>query len=98
MKLLGLNPNFYVHVSGSNLYFPMISLIWNLYCPVLRKRTLGSTAGAERRVGNCRQAVISGSSLPSPPTPVPAVEPRVHMYDQHANFQYGKFRVVNGNS
>jgi hypothetical protein len=39
---------------------------WNLYFPVLWERTLGSTAGAERRAGNCRQAEVGGSSLPSP--------------------------------
>jgi hypothetical protein len=30
MKLLGLVPNFYIFVSGSNLYIPTFSLIWNL--------------------------------------------------------------------
>jgi hypothetical protein len=44
---------------------PKISLIWNL--PVLSERTFGSTTGAERRAGNCRQAVGGGSSKPSPP-------------------------------
>ncbi len=66
MKLRGLFPNFYIPVSGSDLYIPMIGLIWNLFFPVLRERTLGSTAGVQRRAGNCRQAVVSGSSLPSP--------------------------------
>ncbi len=66
MKLGGLIPNFYIHVSGSDVYFPTIGLIWNLYFPVLRKRTLSSTAGVERRAGNCRQAVVHSSSLPSP--------------------------------
>jgi hypothetical protein len=32
----------------------------------LRERTLGSTAGVERRAGNCRQTEVGGSSLPSP--------------------------------
>ncbi len=49
MKLRSLNPNFYIHVSGSDLYIPMIGLIWNLYIPVLPERTLGSTAGVEGR-------------------------------------------------
>ncbi len=35
MKLLGLVLNFYIHVSGSNFYIPMICLIWNLNFPVL---------------------------------------------------------------
>jgi hypothetical protein len=76
MKLRNLVPNFYIHVSGSDLNIPMISLIWNLYFLVLRERTLGSAAGVEKRAGNCHQAQVGGSSLPSPHTT--AVEPRVH--------------------
>ncbi len=38
-----------------------------LYFPVWDERSLSSTAGAERRAGNCRQAVVGCSSLPSPP-------------------------------
>jgi hypothetical protein len=53
MKLCGLVSSFFIHVSGSNLYIPMMSLIWNLYFPVLGERTFGSPAGAERRTGNC---------------------------------------------
>ncbi len=30
MKLHGLVPNYYIHVSGSDLYIRMIGLIWNL--------------------------------------------------------------------
>jgi hypothetical protein len=41
MKLHGLVPNFYIHVSGSNLFISMIGLIWNLYFPLLCERTLG---------------------------------------------------------
>ena len=40
MKLRRLVPNFFIHVSGSNFYIPMICLIWNLYFPVLCERTL----------------------------------------------------------
>ncbi len=69
MKLRGLVPIFNIHVSGIDLYIPTISLIWNLDFPVLRKRTLCSNAGAERRAVNYRQAV----------------EPRVHIYGQQAN-------------
>jgi hypothetical protein len=57
---------FLQHVAESDLYIPTISLIWNLYFPALLDRTLCSTAGAERRAGNCRQAVDGSSSLPSP--------------------------------
>jgi hypothetical protein len=65
MKLRGLFPNFYIYVSGSNLYIPTIGLIWNLCFPVLREKTFCSTTEAEKRAGNCRQAVVSSSSLPS---------------------------------
>jgi hypothetical protein len=65
MKQRSLVPNFYIRMSGSYLYIPTIDLILNLYFPVLRERTLSSTAEAERRAGNCRQAEVSGSSLPS---------------------------------
>jgi hypothetical protein len=47
-------------------YFPMIGLIWSLYFPVMRESTLGSTTEAEKKAGNFRQAVVGGSSLPSP--------------------------------
>ncbi len=67
MKLHGLIPNFYIHVSGSDLYIPTIGLIWNLYFLVLRERTLASTTGAKRRSGNCLQAGVGGRSLPCPP-------------------------------
>jgi hypothetical protein len=65
MKQRSLAPNFYIRISGSYLYIPTIDLIWNLYFPALRERTLSSTAGAERRAGNCRQAAVGGSSLAS---------------------------------
>jgi hypothetical protein len=59
----------------------MIGLIWNLYFLVLLEITLGSAAGVEKRAGNCHQALVGGSSLPSPHAP--AVEPtRVHINDQ----------------
>ncbi len=86
MKLRGL-------ISGSDLYIPTNSLIWNLY--ILHEITLGSTAGAEGRAGNCRQAAVGSSSLLSPPH---AVEPRVHINDQYTNFQFGKLRIINRNN
>jgi hypothetical protein len=67
MKLCGLVPNFYIHVSGIDFHIPRIGLIWNLYFPELHERTLSSTAEVERRLGNCRQALVDGSSLLSPP-------------------------------
>jgi hypothetical protein len=69
-------------------------IIWNLCFPVLCERTFGSTAGAERRAGNCRKAEVGGSSLPS----VSSCEPRVHINDQHTNFQFGKLLIINGNN
>jgi hypothetical protein len=74
---------------GAIFWISTIGLIWNLYFPLLCERTLGSTAGAEKRAGNCRQAGVGCSSLPSPSTP--AVEPRVHINDQHKNFQFGNY-------
>jgi hypothetical protein len=93
MKLRGLVPNFYIHISGSDLYIPTMGLIWNLFFPALRERTLGSTAGAEKRAGNCYQALVSSNSPQFPALPpAPAVEPRVHINDQHTNFQFEKSR------
>jgi hypothetical protein len=66
MKLCGLIPNFYIYVSGRDLYISTICLIWNLYSPVLHEINLISTAGVERRAGSCFQAEVSGSSLLSP--------------------------------
>jgi hypothetical protein len=31
IKLLGLVPNFHIHVSGSDLYIPIIVLNWDLF-------------------------------------------------------------------
>ncbi len=62
-----------------------ISLIVNLYFPLLRKRTLGSTAGAERRP-SCCQAVVGSSSLPSPPLLRLGWE-----FTQMSNIQISKF-------
>jgi hypothetical protein len=65
MKLRFLVPNFYIHVSGSDLYIFTIGLIWNLYFPALCERALSSTAGVERRAGNCRPAGLA--AFPYPP-------------------------------
>jgi hypothetical protein len=62
---------------------------------MLRERTLSSTAGAERRAGNCRQTVVVGSSMLSPCT-TPAVEPRVPINDQR--FPFGKLFIIKGNN
>ncbi len=45
------------------VYIPMIGLICNFNFPTLHERTLSSTAEVARRLGNCRQAVVDGSSL-----------------------------------
>jgi hypothetical protein len=44
-----------------------MSYLESLFFAVLRERNLGSTAGAERKGGNCRQTVVGGSSMRSPP-------------------------------
>jgi hypothetical protein len=61
MKLHGLIPKFYIHIPGSDLYIPIMGLIWNLYFPVLHERLLGSTAGAKIRAGNFRLAGFGGA-------------------------------------
>jgi hypothetical protein len=38
MKLHGLVPNFNIHVSGSDLYIPKISFIWNLFFSCIREK------------------------------------------------------------
>jgi hypothetical protein len=96
MKLLVLIPKLYIYVSGSDISIPTISLIWNLYFPVLHGRTLGSTAVAERRAWNCRQACSGWRQFPALPS-APAVELSSH-YDQHTNFQFGKWWIINGNN
>jgi hypothetical protein len=78
------------------MYLGPIGLIWNLYFPVLCERTLGSTAEAERRAQNWRQAVVGGGSLPFPAAPT--VEPKVHINYQHTNFRFGKLWIINGNN
>ncbi len=40
MKLRGLVPSFYIHVSESDLFIPPMDLIWNLYFPVWREQIL----------------------------------------------------------
>ncbi len=69
MKLCDFVPDFYIHVSGSDLYIPNIGLIWNLYFRVLRERALGSTARVDGGAGNCRLAVVGISSPALPSTP-----------------------------
>ncbi len=88
MKLPSLVPNFNIHVSGSILYIPTIGHIWNLCFPVSLERTLSSATGAKGRAGNCRQAEVGGSSLPSPPL----LQLSREFTDQHTNFQFGKLQ------
>ncbi len=74
MKLCGLIPNFYIHVSGSDLYIPTMGLTGNsvfLYC---MREISAKPPGGQRRV------------LPSAPT----VERRPHINDQRTNFKFLK--------
>ncbi len=48
------------------IYIPKTGFVWKIYFPVLHHRTLSSTKRGKRRAENCRQAVVGGSSLPSP--------------------------------
>ncbi len=51
-----------------------------------------NSAGAERRAGNCRQALVGSSSRPSPPLLWLSRE-----NDRHTNFQFGKLWIINVN-
>ncbi len=69
MKLRPLVPNFYIHVSRSDLYIPTIGLIWNLCFLVLCERELWAQPQEQREGQGSAprpQAVVGGSSLPSP--------------------------------
>jgi hypothetical protein len=60
MKLCGLVPNLYIHVSGSKLYIPTIGLIWNLYFPVLHQITHINDQHTNFLFGKLR--IINGNS------------------------------------
>jgi hypothetical protein len=81
MKLRGLVPNFYIHVSGSGLYIPTIGLIWNLYYPTY--------IGRESSRLNCRRGekvreLTSSRGLQQFPA-LPSATAKVHLNDQHTN-------------
>jgi hypothetical protein len=96
MKLRDLLPNFYIHVTGSDLFIPKICLIWTLYFPLLHERTLGSTHRS-REKGRELPPIRGWRQFPALPS-APAVEPSVHINDQHTNFQFGKLWIANGNN
>jgi hypothetical protein len=93
MKLHGLVQNFYIHVSGSDLYIPIICPIWNHYFSLLRERTLFAQL-QEQREGKELLQSSGWRQFPALPS-APAVEPRVHINDQHKNFQFGKLGIIN---
>jgi hypothetical protein len=98
MKLRGLVPNFYIHVSGSYLYNPMTGLIWKLYFPVLPYCVRELSAQPQKqREGQGTAAKHWLRQFPALPSAT-AVEPRVHMNDQHTNIQFGKIKIINGNN
>jgi hypothetical protein len=83
-------PDFYIHVSGSNLYISTIGLIWNLYFLYCVREL--SAQPQEQREGQgtaAKQWLVAVPCLPS----APVVELRVHIIDKHTNFQFGKLRV-----
>jgi hypothetical protein len=57
----------------------------------LGERALGSTAGAKGKELPSSRGWQQFPALPSAPA-------RVHINDQHTNFQIGKLRVINGNN
>ncbi len=93
MKLRSLVPNFYIHVSGNNLYIPHswsyfeISII--LHC----MRELSAQPQEQREgQGTSAKQRLAASSLPKFPAllSTPVVETRVHIIDQNSNLQFGK--------
>jgi hypothetical protein len=66
MKLRGLTPNFYIHVSGRNLYITTIGLIWNLYFFLYCVRELSAQL-QERREGQGTAAKQWLVAVPCPP-------------------------------
>ncbi len=58
--------------------------------------TLCSTAGTERRAGNCCQANRDWRQFRALPS-APVVQQRVHINDKHTNFQFGKVWIIKGN-
>jgi hypothetical protein len=84
MKLRGLVTNFYMHVSGSDLYIPTVGLIWNLYFPVLHKITLNHRSGEKGRELLPSSGWRQFPALPS----APRVQPRVHINDQRTNMDH----------
>ncbi len=55
----------FMHLGASDIFPRLVFFGISISC-MLHERTIGLTAGAEKRAGNCCQAVAGGSSLPSP--------------------------------
>ncbi len=65
MKLRGLIPYFYIHVTGIDLYIPTIGLIWNLYFLYCVREL--SAQPQERREGQGTAAKQRLAAVPCPP-------------------------------
>ncbi len=74
MKLCGLVPNFYIYVSGNDIYILTSGLIWDLYCLILGERALGSTAGAKGKELPSSRGWQQFPALPSATVKVPMNE------------------------
>ncbi len=88
------SPNFYIHVSGSYLFFPQsvlpgISIF--LYCVRELSAQPQEQRGGQGTAGKQGLAAVPCPSLHS------CGWARVHINYQHTNFQCGKLRIINGN-
>ncbi len=104
MKLHSLNPNFYIHVSGSDLYIPTIGLISLYSCIAWENSQLNRMSGGEGReqlLTHCLAAVpylslrSCGWAKSSHKWPIPIWKIMDHKWKQLilvVNFLFG-FRV-----
>ncbi len=96
MKLLGCVLNFYIHVSGAAIFIFPQSVLFGISIFLYSVREL-SAQPLEWREGQGTAAKQWLAAVPALSS-VPAVEPRVHINDQHTNFHFGKLRIINGNN
>jgi hypothetical protein len=96
MKLCGLIPNFYIHVSGSNLYILSQSVLFEISIFIYSIRKLSLNRWSEEK-GRELPLSRGWQQFPALPT-APAVEPRIHINDQDINFQFRKLWIINRNN
>jgi hypothetical protein len=84
MKLQGLVPNSYIHVSGRSYLESLFSCIVGENSRLNRR---------SREKGRELPPSRGWRQFPALP-PLMRVEPRVHINDQHPSFQFGKLRII----